>query len=105
MAQRKEVESQERLDQLQQSRDELVSRVTSLEESGELMSSELASVQADLATAQSLVNTHQLTAEKVRVQVSCVLNIQSQISKRGPTLTDSPHTFLAIVTAYMLLGY
>ena len=40
--------------------------MTSLEESGELMSSELASVQADLATAQSLVNTHQLAAEKVR---------------------------------------
>ncbi len=45
--------------------EQLSERVSSLEEGKEVTASELASTQADLATAHSLSNTQQLTIDKV----------------------------------------
>ena len=47
-------------------REEAATKLQQLVETHELLQSEMASVQSDLATANSLTNTHKLTAEKVR---------------------------------------
>ena len=47
-------------------REEAATKLQQLVETHELLQSEMASVQSDLATANSLANTHKLTAEKVR---------------------------------------
>ncbi len=55
-----------RIEELVSIRDELCVRVTTMEEGREVAASELASTQADLATAHSHSNTQQHTIEKVR---------------------------------------
>ena len=56
----------EREKRLSDERDEVATKLRQLLETQELLQSEMASVQSDLATANSLANTHRLTAEKVR---------------------------------------
>ena len=51
---------------LSDERNEVTTKLQQLVETHELLQSEMASVQSDLATANSLSNTHKLAAEKVR---------------------------------------
>ena len=60
-----EKEAAERERELIGERDEAASKLRQLVETHELLQSEMASVQSDLATANSLANTHKLTADKV----------------------------------------
>jgi DNA repair protein RadC len=55
----------ERESELVSEREEAAAKLRQLVETHELLQSEMASVQSDLATANSLANTHKLTAEKV----------------------------------------
>ena len=56
----------EREKRVSSERDEAVTKLQQLVETHELLQSEMASVQSDLATANSQANTHRLAAEKVR---------------------------------------
>ena len=60
-----EIEAAEIEKELIGERDEAASKLRQLVETHELLQSEMASVQSDLATANSLANTHKLAAEKV----------------------------------------
>ena len=60
-----EKEAAERERELISERDEAAMKLRQLVETHELLQSEMASVQSDLATANSLANTHKLTADKV----------------------------------------
>ena len=62
-----ETEAAQTVQLLQTTRDELTSKLTSLEEGRDLLQSELSSVQSDLATANSQANTQLLAMEKVCV--------------------------------------
>ncbi|XP_064402703.1 GRIP and coiled-coil domain-containing protein 2-like isoform X2 [Halichondria panicea] len=61
-----------RIEELVSIRDELCVRVTTMEEGREVAASELASTQADLATAHSHSNTQQHTIEKLQSSVASV---------------------------------
>ena len=61
-----EREAAEREMKLSGERDEAATKLQQLVETHELLLSEMASVQSDLATANSLANTHKLATEKVR---------------------------------------
>ena len=50
-------------------RDEVAAKLCQLQETHDVLLSEMASVQSDLATANSQANTHRLAAEKVCVRV------------------------------------
>ena len=61
-----EREAIEREKRVSSERDERANKLQRLVETHELLQSEMASVQSDLATANSQANTHKLAAEKVR---------------------------------------
>lgn len=54
---------------LNSERDDLTAKLQQLSESHEVLLSEMASVQSDLATATSQANTHKLASEKVRLSL------------------------------------
>lgn len=64
-ASEKEVTDTEK--RLSNERDDVAAKLQQLSESHEVVLSEMASIQSDLATASSQANTHKLASEKVRL--------------------------------------
>lgn len=89
-----QVKEAEALASLSSERDLLQSKVQGLEEAQEVLHSELATAQSDLATASSQANTHSMATERVR---QCgVLNF-----RKGGEEVSPPHLYTTLHTHHL----
>ena len=91
-----QVKEAEALASLSSERDVLQSKVQGLEEAQDVLHSELATAQSDLATASSQANTHSMATERVR---QCGVFLKLEEGGRGEV--SPPHLYTTLHTHHL----